>query len=231
VVGRDVGSFVEEVEKRIDREVDLPAGYHVTFGGSFENQQRAMKDLFTLMLVVILIIFVVLFTSFGSIRQAALIIINIPLSLAGAIVGLLVAGQTLNVSSMIGLIALFGVCVQNDVILVARINQLLKQGESLRDAVLNGSMKKFRAIFMTNMIMVASALPLALHKATGAELHKPLAVVYLGGFLGALLVRMIVMPVLFEMFVGFTINGDGARVRARLRRGRSNLRSAEGHPL
>ena len=200
VVGRDVDGFVKEVTERIEHEVDIPPGYFVTFGGSFENQQRAMKDLTTLMLVVILIIFVVLFTSFGSIRQAGLIILSIPLSLIGAIVALLIAGQTLNVSSMIGLIALFGVCVQNDVILVAKINDYLREGYPLRQAVIAGSLKKFRAIFMTNLIMIAGALPLVVHMSTGAELHKPLAVVYIGGFTGALLIRMIVVPVLFEAF-------------------------------
>ena len=198
VVNRDVGGFVKEVQQKIDGNVHLPAGYYVTFGGSFENQQRAMKELLTLMLVVVLIIFVVLFTSFGSIRQAGLIIISIPLSLVGAIVGLLIAGQTINVSSMIGLIALFGVCVQNDVILVAKINDFLKQGYKLRDAVMAGSLKKFRAIFMTNLVMIVGALPLVLHVTTGAELHRPLAVVYIGGFLGAILIRMIAMPVFFE---------------------------------
>jgi cobalt-zinc-cadmium resistance protein CzcA len=150
------------------------------------------------MLIVILIIFVVLFTSFGSIRQAGLIIISIPLSLVGAIIGLLIAGQTINVSSMIGLIALFGVCVQNDVILVAKINDFIKKGYSLRDAVMAGSLKKFRAIFMTNLVMVVAALPLVLHATTGSELHRPLAVVYIGGFLGAIIIRMIAVPVLFE---------------------------------
>lgn len=198
VVNRDVGSFVKEAQQKIAQNVSLPAGYYVTFGGSFENQQRAMKELLTLMLVVILIIFVVLFTSFGSIRQAAMIIISIPLSLVGAIIGLLIAGQTINVSSMIGLIALFGVCVQNDVILVAKINDFIKEGYSLRDAVMAGSLKKFRAIFMTNLVMVVGALPLVLHITTGAELHRPLAVVYIGGFLGAILIRMIAMPVFFE---------------------------------
>jgi cobalt-zinc-cadmium resistance protein CzcA len=198
VVNRDVGSFVKEARQKIEQNVQLPAGYYVTFGGSFENQQRAMKELLILMLIVILIIFVVLFTSFGSIRQAALIIISIPLSLVGAIIGLLITGQTINVSSMIGLIALFGVCVQNDIILVAKINDFIKQGFSLRDAVMKGSLKKFRAIFMTNLVMVMGALPLVLHVTTGAELHRPLAVVYIGGFTGAIIIRMIVMPVLFE---------------------------------
>ena len=198
VVDRDVGSFVKEAQQKIEQNVNFPAGYYVTFGGSFENQQRAMKELITLMLVVILIIFVVLFTSFGSIRQASLIIMSIPLSLVGAIIALLISGQTINVSSMIGLIALFGVCVQNDVILIAKINEFIKQGLPLRKAVMEGSVKKFRAILITNLVMIAGSLPLVMHTTTGSELHQPLAVVYIGGFIGAIVIRMIAVPVLYE---------------------------------
>ena len=204
VVDRDVGSLVEEARQKIEANVTLPAGYFIEFGGSFENQQRAMRDLTVLMLVVILIIFVILFSSFGSLLQALLIIVSIPLSLVGAIVGLLIAGQTINVSSMIGLIALMGVCVQNDVILIAKINQFIKEGYALRDAVTAGSMMKFRAIFMTNMVMIVGSIPLAFHVGTGSELHRPLAMVYIGGFIGAILIRMIAMPVLFEVVGGLS---------------------------
>jgi cobalt-zinc-cadmium resistance protein CzcA len=150
------------------------------------------------MLIVILIIFVVLFSSFGSIWQAALIILNIPSTLIGGILGLLIARQTINVSSTIGLIALFGICVQNDIILVAKINDFRRQGLSLRDAVVNGALTKLRPIFMTDMVMIVGVLPLALIVTTGAELHRPLAVVYIGGFFFAILLRLIVVPVLYE---------------------------------
>jgi cobalt-zinc-cadmium resistance protein CzcA len=172
VVGRDVVSLVEEVRAEIAGVLDLPAGYFIEFGGSYENQQRAMRDLSILMVVVLLLIFVVLFSSFGSLMQASLILLAVPLSLFGAIVGLLVAGQTMNVSSMIGLIALMGVCVQNDVILLAKINDFLKEGMGVREAVVAGSMKKFRAIFMTNMVMIVGSIPLAFHVSTGSELHR-----------------------------------------------------------
>ncbi len=198
VVDRDVGSLVEEARSRIRAEVDLPAGYFVEFGGSFENQQRAMRDLSVLMLVVLLLIFVVLFSTFGSLLQASLIILAVPLSIFGALVGLHLAGQSINVSSMIGLIALMGVCVQNDVILIAKINDFRSRGETLRDAVLKGSMTKFRAIFMTNLVMIVGSIPLAFHVSTGSELHRPLAMVYIGGFLGAIVIRMVAMPVLYE---------------------------------
>ena len=202
VVGRDVVSLVEEVQREIEANVDLPPGYFIEFGGSYENQQRAMRDLSVLMVIVLLLIFVVLFSSFGSMMQASLIILAIPLSMFGAIVSLLIAGQTINVSSMIGLIALMGVCVQNDVILIAKINDYLKEGMSLRDAVMAGSMKKFRAIFMTNLVMIVGSIPLAFHVSTGSELHRPLAMVYIGGFIGAIVIRMIAMPVLFEAATG-----------------------------
>jgi cobalt-zinc-cadmium resistance protein CzcA len=198
LLNRDIGSFVEEARKRIEEEIDLPPGYFVTFGGQFESQQRATKHLTMLMLIVILIIFVILFSSFGSIWQALLIIMNIPTTLIGGILGLLIAGQTLNVSSTIGLIALFGICVQNDVILVAKINDFKKQGISLRDAVMEGALTKLRPIIMTDLVMIVAVLPMALIKTTGAELHRPLAVVYIGGFFFAILLRLIVVPLLYE---------------------------------
>lgn len=195
---RDIGSFVAEAQRKISNSVSLPPGYYVTFGGQFESQQKALKHLSQLMLLVILMIFVILFSSFGSIRQALLIIMNIPTTLAGGILALLIAGQSLNVSSTIGLIALFGICAQNDIILVAKINNLRSKGLSLRDAVVQGALTKLRPIIMTDLVMIAAVLPLALIVTTGAELHRPLAVVYVGGFFFAILLRLIVVPVLYE---------------------------------
>jgi len=197
---RDIGSFVKEAREMIEEYIDLPPGYFVTFGGQFESQQRAMKHLSMLMLIVILIIFVILFSSFGSIWQALLIILNIPTTLIGGILGLLIAGETMNVSSTIGLIALFGICVQNDIILVAKINDYRKQGLSLREAVVQGALTKFRPIIMTDMVMIVGVLPMALIQTTGSELHRPLAVVYIGGFFFAILLRLIVVPLLYETF-------------------------------
>jgi cobalt-zinc-cadmium resistance protein CzcA len=201
VLDRDINGFVKEAQQKIEEEVSLPAGYFVTFGGQFESQQRALHHLTTLMVVVILIIFVILFSSFGSIWQSLLIIFNVPTTLVGGILGLLIAGQTLNVSSTIGLIALFGICVQNDVILVAKINDYRKQGLSLHQAVVEGALTKFRPILMTDMVMIVGVLPLALVVSTGAELHRPLAVVYIGGFFFAILLRLIMVPVMYE-FLG-----------------------------
>jgi len=199
LVGRDIASFVSEAQQNIRDEVELPAGYYFVFGGQFESQQRAVRHLSLLMLLVILIIFVVLFSSFGSLWQALLIILNIPTTLAGGILGLLIAGQTLNVSSIIGLIALFGICVQNDIILVHKINDYRREGLSLREAVVQGALTKFRPILMTDLVMIVAVLPLALGVTTGAELHRPLAVVYIGGFFFAILLRLIMVPLLYEV--------------------------------
>ena len=200
VVKRDVGGFVEEAKKTIEEKVALPQGYFVTFGGQYESQQHAMKHLTLLMALVLLIIFVVLFSSFGSIWQALLIILNIPSTLIGGIIALLVAGQSMNVSSTIGLIALFGICAQNDIVLVGKINDYRKAGMPLRQAVMEGALTKFRPIFITDMVMIVSVLPLALIRATGSELHRPLATVYIGGFFFAIFLRMLIVPALYELF-------------------------------
>ena len=157
-----------------------------------------MRQLTVLTLIVVLIIFVVLFASLGSVWQAALIIASVPTTLAGAVVALSLTGETLNVSSMIGLIALFGICAQNDIILVGRINDLRREGQPLGEAVVNGSVQKLRAFVMTDLVMIVGVLPLALSNSTGAELHRPLAIVYIGGFLFSLVVRRFVMPVLLQ---------------------------------
>jgi len=198
VFKRDIASFVKEAQDKIDANVTLPPGYFITFGGQYESQQRALHHLTLLMILVILIIFVVLFSSFGSVRQALLILMNIPTTLIGGILALLITGQTINVSSTIGLIALFGICVQNDVVVVAKINDYRKQGLSLRQAVIEGALTKFRPILMTDMVMIVGLLPMALHVTTGAELHRPLAVVYIGGFFFAIFLRPIIIPVLYE---------------------------------
>jgi cobalt-zinc-cadmium resistance protein CzcA len=200
VVGRDIGGFVEEANTKLAESLALPPGYSFSFGGQYESQQRALRHLGMVMIFVLLIIFVVLFSSFGSVWQALLVILNIPSTLIGGILGLLIAGQTVNVSSTIGLIALFGICAQNDIILVAKINDLRKKGMELKEAVIQGAMVKFRPIFITDMVMIVGVLPLVLTVTTGAELHRPLAVVYIGGFFFAILLRLFVVPVLYHTF-------------------------------
>jgi cobalt-zinc-cadmium resistance protein CzcA len=200
VVGRDIGSFVKEANEEIKKSVSLPSGYFVTFGGQFESQQRSMRQLSVMMMIVAIIVFVVLFSSLGSIRQSFLILINIPMTFAGGIIALFIAGQTLNVSSLIGLIALFGIALQNGIILIGKINSLRKEGLNLHEAVLQGSVTRFRPILMTELILILGVLPLILGSTSGSELHQPLAVVYIGGFLVAIFFEQIVLPILYEVF-------------------------------
>ena len=200
VVGRDVGSFVNEATQRIYDRVDLPKGYHFAFGGQFESQQKTMRQLMWMMLIVGLSVLVVLFASLGSLRQSFLLLLNVPFTLAGGVVALYLAGQTLNVSSIIGFIALFGIALQNGVVLVGKINDLRKQGLDLHEAVIRGAENRFRPILMTELILILGVLPLALGTTSGSEIHRPLAVVYIGGFVVAIFFEQIVLPILYELF-------------------------------
>ena len=205
VVGRDLGHFVEDAQKRIRDQIQFPSDrYYIEFGGQFESQQRTMQHLKWLMLVVGLSVLVVLFASLGSMRQSALLLLNVPMTAAGGIVALLLTGQTLNVSSLIGFIALFGIALQNGVILVGKINDLRREGMGLHAAVIEGAKRRFRPILMTELILILGVLPLALGTSSGSEVHRPLAVVYIGGFIVAIFFEQIVLPILYEMFSRLT---------------------------
>jgi cobalt-zinc-cadmium resistance protein CzcA len=199
VVGRDVGGFVQEAKEKIARTVSLPRGYYFTFGGQFESQQRTTEQLLWMMLIVALAVLVVLFASLGSFRQSLLLLLNVPMTVAGGIVTLFLTGQTLNVSSLIGFIALFGIALQNGIVLVGSINDLRKSGMELHAAVMQGAVNRFRPILMTELILILGVLPLALGTGSGSEIHRPLALVYVGGFLVAIFFVQIVFPILYEM--------------------------------
>ncbi len=202
VVDRDIVSFVDEAREVIDRKAALPQGYFVTYGGQFESQQKSMKQLTIMMAIAALIVFVILFSSLGSFRQSFLVLTTVPLTFSGGLIGLLITGQTLNVSSLIGLIALFGISLQNGIILIGKINRLRKEGKNLHEAVFQGAVIRFRPIFMTELILILGVLPLILGAASGSELHRPLAVVYIGGFIAAIFYEQLVLPVLYEVLAG-----------------------------
>ena len=200
VSGRDVGSFVAEARERIDQEVDLPAGYRYKFGGQFENQERASQQLLLFSCIIAVAVFITLISSFGSLRQSLLILLNVPIALAGGIIGLWIMNSTLNVSSAIGFIALFGISLQNGIILIRTINSLREQGMALDEAVLEGSRIRLRPTLMTELVLMFGALPLVLGAETGSEIHQPLAIVYIGGFLLALVFSKFVLPALYYAF-------------------------------
>jgi len=202
VVGRDVGSFVEEAKKTIESEVELPDGYYVAFGGQFESQQRTTQQLMWMMVVVGFSVLVVLFATLGSLRQSLLLLLNVPMTVSGGLVALYLTDQTLNVSSLIGFIALFGIAIQNGVVLVGKINDMRRGGQPLHDAVIQGALSRFRPILMTELILILGVLPLAVSHSMGSEIHRPLAIVYIGGFIVAIFFEQIVLPILYEMFGG-----------------------------
>ena len=200
VRGRDMGGFVEEAQRLVNEKVDLPSGYFVTWGGQFENQQRAMRRLSIILPLTIGLIFLMLFLTFNSGRLAALIIINVPFAMIGGLIALFVSGQYLSVPASVGFIALFGVAVLNGVVLVSYINQLRMEGQSVEDAVINGTMLRLRPVLMTALVASLGLVPLLLSTGTGSEVQRPLATVVIGGLVTSTLLTLLVLPALYGWF-------------------------------
>ena len=198
VVGRDIKSVVDDGRRLMAQNVLLPDGYRIEWGGAFENMERAMARLRIIVPVTIALIFFLLFSSFNSIRYAALIILNLPLALIGGIVALWITGQYLSVPSSVGFIALFGVAVLNGIVLVSYFNKLLREGMPLHEAVLNGCRLRLRPVLMTALVALLGLLPLAFSQGIGSEVQRPLATVVIGGLLSSTLLTLIVLPVLYE---------------------------------
>ena len=197
---RDMGSVVADLQATAERELKLPTGYEIVWSGEFENQQRAMKRLSWVVPLSILLIFVLLFDAFKSLRSALLIIANIPFALIGGIVALAATGIPLSVSAAIGFIALFGQAVLNGVVMVTHYDQLRAQGVPLHDAVMQGSLTRLRTVLMTALLAMLGLLPMALSRAIGAETQRPLAIVVIGGLVSATMLTLIVLPTLYARF-------------------------------
>lgn len=197
VRGRDLGSFVAECQKKVKGEVKLPKGYRIVWGGQFENQQRAMARLSIVVPIVLLLIFFLLFVSFGSLKNAALVMLNVPFSMIGGILGLALSHQVLSVPALIGFIALFGVAVQNGVILVSYALQLQKKGLSVDEAAVQGAYIRLRPVLMTALVAVVGLLPKVFSDGTGAEVQRPLATVVLGGLVSSTALTLLVLPTMF----------------------------------
>lgn len=200
VTGRDMGGFVKEIDERIQKEIDLPAGYTVVFGGQFENQLRAQQRLMIVVPLSLSLIFILLYFAFHSIGQALLIMLNVPLSLIGGVVALFITGQYLSVPGSIGFIALFGVAMLNGVVLVNAINQLVEGGREVSDAIFNGSLSRLRPVLMTASIAAMGLIPMLLATGVGSEVQRPLATVVVGGLVSSTLLTLVVLPVLYEKF-------------------------------
>jgi len=199
---RDVVSFVNEVRGTIEREVSLPDGYYVTFGGQFENQQRASKRLMVVVPIALILIFVMLFMTFRSLRQASLIILNIPFALIGGVVSLYLSGLYLSVPASVGFITLFGTAVLNGVVMITYFNQLRGSGRTVLQAVKEGSQRRLRPILMTALSTVFGLMPLLTATGPGSELQRPLAVVVIGGLITSTLLTLVLLPTLYEWMEG-----------------------------
>jgi cobalt-zinc-cadmium resistance protein CzcA len=197
VEGRDVVSLVADVRNVIEREVKLPPGYYVEYGGQFENQQRASRRLSVVVPVSIALIFFMLFSTFRSVRQAGLIILNIPFALIGGVVSLFLSGLYLSVPASVGFITLFGVAVLNGVVMVAYINQLRASGRTVLQAVQEGAERRLRPVLMTALIASLSLVPMLLATGPGSELQRPLAVVVIGGLFTSTLLTLVLLPTLY----------------------------------
>jgi cobalt-zinc-cadmium resistance protein CzcA len=201
VEGRDIGSFVEDGQRLISQRVKLPTGYYITWGGQFENQQRAMKRLSIVVPLSIGLIFFLLFSTFDSMRYAALIMLNLPLALIGGIFGLWISGQYLSVPASVGFIALFGVAVLNGVVLVSYINKLREEEcLTLEEAIITGCERRLRPVLMTALVAILGLVPMLLATGPGSEIQKPLATVVVGGLITSTLLTLIVLPALYKWF-------------------------------
>ncbi len=198
VTGRDMGSFVADAQRAVGREVTLPTGYFVTWGGQFENQQRAMAKLSIVVPLVVLLIFLLLFTSFGSLRNAVLIVLNIPFAMIGGVIGLFISGQNLSVAASVGFIALFGVAVLNGVVMVSYFNQLRREGASLVDAIVRGGELRLRPVLMTALVGALGLIPLLIASGPGSEIQRPLASVVVGGLVSSTLLTLFLLPILYR---------------------------------
>ena len=200
VTGRDLVGFVEEAKAGVAAAVKLPIGYTVTWGGQFENQQRAAARLTLVVPLALGFIFIILFTTFGSVRQALLVLSNIPFALVGGIVALWVTGEYLSVPASVGFIALLGIAVLNGVVLVSYFNQLHAEGLPLLDCVTEGAKRRLRPVLMTASITAFGLIPLLFATGPGSEVQRPLAIVVIGGLISATALTLILLPILYLRF-------------------------------
>lgn len=197
--GRDLGSWVADAQKAVAEKVKLPRGYWIIWGGQFENQQRAMARLSIVVPIVLFLIFILLYFTFNSIKNAALIMLNVPFAIIGGIIALWLSHQPLSVPAIIGFIALFGVAVQNAVILVSYIMQLEKEKYSIEEAIKQGALIRLRPVLMTALVAMVGLVPKLLSDGTGAEIQRPLATVVFGGLLSATTLTLIVLPTIYKL--------------------------------
>jgi len=209
VRGVDLGSFVRLAQEKVGRSFKLPAGYEIQWGGQFENQARANRRLMFVLPVSVVIIFALLFATFHSVKQAFLIVLNVPFALVGGIAALWLRGLNLNLSASIGFIALFGVAVLNGIVLVSYINSLREQMD-MAAAIRVGAADRLRPVLITALVANIGFLPMALSTEAGAEIQRPLATVVIGGLITSTLLTLYLLPALYPWFSSKEISGKDA---------------------
>jgi cobalt-zinc-cadmium resistance protein CzcA len=199
VRGRDLGSFVEELRERVADEIELPEGYWIEYGGTFEQLISASKRLSVVVPIVLVMIFGLLFMAFGSGKDAAIVFSGVPLALTGGVLALWLRGIPLSISAGVGFIALSGVAVLNGLVMISFIRKLREQGEPLDRAVVDGALTRLRPVLMTALVASLGFLPMALNVGTGAEVQRPLATVVIGGIVSSTLLTLLVLPALYRL--------------------------------
>lgn len=200
VRGRDMGGVVSDIKALVREKIKLPPGYYLDYGGQFENQERAMKRLSIIVPVTFLMIFLLLYVSLGTLRGATLIFINVPLALIGGVLGLFITGEYLSVPASVGFIALFGIAVQNGLVLVSCINQTRAEGMPTVDAIVQASLLRMRPVLMTALTTILGLVPLLLSHGMGSEVQRPLAVVVVFGLVSSTFLTLVLIPALYEWF-------------------------------
>jgi cobalt-zinc-cadmium resistance protein CzcA len=198
VRGRDMGRFVAEAQATVRRQVDMPAGYTVRWGGQFELQERSRATFMVVTPLTLLLVAILLYTIFGSAREAGVILINIPLALTGGLAALLIFGQYMSVPASIGFIAIFGIALEDGLVLLSTIRRRWREGDAAAVAVRYGVTTKLRPVLMTTFSTVFGILPLLLATGPGAEIQRPLAIVVVGGLLTSTLVTLVVLPLAYQ---------------------------------
>jgi cobalt-zinc-cadmium resistance protein CzcA len=197
--GRDLGSVVADIQKRIAEKITLPTGYHVEYGGQFENQQRAMLKLSIIVPMVILVVFVMLWISFASIRHALIIFSMVPLSVVGGIFGLKIMGEYLSVPASIGFIALFGMAMLDGMVMLSCFNEMRKAGHKLEKLVIEGSLTRLAPVLVTTITTLLGLLPLLLASGIGSEVQRPLASVVIFGLFTSTFLTLFVIPSIYTL--------------------------------
>jgi cobalt-zinc-cadmium resistance protein CzcA len=200
VTGRDLVGFVEQARSVVAEQVDLPGGYYLQWGGQFENQQRAAQRLSIVVPVALGLIFLILFSTFGSVRQALLVLSNIPFAMIGGIVSLWITGEYLSVPASVGFIALLGIAVLNGVVMLSYFNQLHALGRNMTEVVIEGAKRRLRPVLMTASIAAFGLVPLLFASGPGSEIQRPLAIVVIGGLVSCTILTLFLLPIFYQRY-------------------------------